>query len=93
MPSRRILTENLQKVKRAKRVQRVEYYEDDQDSDSDEMVLNVESEGTQKTTPFYMEKWINGFQFKTMIDTGSYVTMFAVDEIKSIMRKKDLQVR
>ena len=56
------------------------YYEGDEDSDSDEMVLNVEGEGTQKTTPYYLEGWINGFRFKTMIDTGSPVTIFAVDE-------------
>ena len=37
--------------------------------------------------------WINGFRFKTMIDTGSPVTIFAVDDIKKIMRRKDLQVR
>ena len=57
------------------------------------MVLNVESEGNQKTTPYYMEGWINVFRFKTMIDMGSPVTIFAVDEKKKIMRKKDLQVR
>ena len=33
-----------------------------------------------------------GFRFKTMIDTGSPVVIFAVVEIKSIMRRKDLQV-
>ena len=76
----------------AKRVQRVEY-EEDEDSDSDDLVLNIESEGTQKTTPYYMEGWINGFHFKMMIDTGSHVTIFAVDEIKKIMRRKDRQVR
>ena len=81
------------KMQNAKRVQILVYYGDDQDSDSDEIVLNVESEGTQKTTPYYMERWINGFRFKTMIDTGSPVTIFAVDEIKSIMRRKDFHVR
>ena len=40
-----------------------------------------------------MEGWINGFRFKTMIDTGSPVTIFAVDEIKRIMRRADLQMR
>ena len=70
----------------------MEYYEDDQDSESDEMVLNVENEGTQKTTPYYMERGINGFRFKTMMDAGSLVTIFAVDEIKSIMRRDDLQI-
>ena len=81
------------KFNNARRVQRVDYYEEDQDSDSDEMVLNVETEGTNKSEPYYMEGWINGFRFKTMIDTGSPVTIFAVDEIKRIMRRADLQVR
>ena len=80
------------KYQNAKKVQRVEY-EEDQDSDSDALVLNVESEETQKTTPYYMEGWINGLHFKTMIDTDSPVTFFSVDEIKKIMRRKDLQVR
>ena len=35
-------------MSKTKRVQRVDYYKENQDSDSDEMVLNVESEGTQK---------------------------------------------
>ena len=65
----------------AKRVQRVDDYED-QDSYSDEMVLSVESEGTQKTMPYYMDGWIIGFRFKTMIDTGSHVMIIAVDEKK-----------
>ena len=81
------------KFNNARRVQRVDYYEKDQDSDSDEMLLNVETEGTNKSEPYYMEGWIIGFRFKTMIDTGSPVTIFAVDEIKRIMRRADLQVR
>ena len=71
----------------------MDYYEEAQDSDSDEMVLNVESEGTNNIEPYYMEGWINGFRFKTMIDTGSPVTIFAINEIKRIMRRADLQVR
>ena len=49
------------------------------------MVLNVEVEGTHKTKLFYMEGWVNGFRFETMIDTGSPVTIFAVDETQKIM--------
>ena len=71
----------------------MEYYEEDQDSDSDESVLNVESEETQKTTPNYTEGWINGFRFKTMIDMSSPVTIFAGDEMKRFMRKEELHVR
>ena len=46
------------------------------------MGFNVEAEGTQKTEPYYMEGWINGFRFKTRIDMGSALIIFAVDEIK-----------
>ena len=81
------------KSQNTKRVQKVDYYAEDQDSDSDELVFNVKSEGTQKTTPYYMEGWINGFRFKTMIDTGSPVGIFAVDEINKIRRRKGLQVK
>ena len=33
------------------------------------------------------------FMFKTMIDTGSPVTTSALDEIKKIIKRKELQVR
>ena len=32
------------------------------------------------------------FRFETMIETGSPVTIFTMDEIKKITRRKDLQV-
>ena len=57
------------------------------------MVLNVESEAKQKTALYYLEGWIKSVQLKTMIDTSSPVTIFAVYEIKRIMGRKDLQVR
>ena len=47
----------------------------------------------KKTVPHYMEGWINGFRFKTMIDMGSPVPIFAVDETKKIFRRKDVQGR
>ena len=81
------------KFQNAKRVQRVDYYEEDQDSDSDEMVLNIQSERTNNSEPYYLEGWINGFRLKTMIDTGSPVTIFAIDEIKTSMHRADLQER
>ena len=40
-----------------------------------------------------MEGFINGNRFRTMIDSGSPVTIFALDEIKQIMQRKKLQVR
>ena len=47
---------------------------DDEDEDY-YMVLNVEGGGNE-AKPFYMEGFINGNRFKTMIDTGSPVTIF-----------------
>ena len=44
-------------------------------------------------TTYYMERWIIGFRFKTMIYMGSLVTIFAVDKIYKIMRWKHLRVR
>ena len=74
------------------RVQLVDQEESDNEDEDDYMVLNVEgSENDSK--PFYMEGFINGNRFKTMIDTGSPVTIFGLDEIKSIMKRKELPVR
>ena len=56
------------------------------------MVLNVEG-SENDSNPFYMEGFINGNRFKTMIDPGSPVTIFGLDEIKSIMKRKELPVR
>ena len=78
------------------RVQFVDQEEiDDEDEDEDKdvyMVLNVEG-GRNEAKPFYMEGFINGNRFKTMIDTGYPVTIFALDEIKTIMKKEKLPVR
>ena len=40
-----------------------------------------------------MEGFINGNRFKAMIDTGSPVTIFALDDIKTIMKRDNLPVR
>ena len=55
------------------------------------MVLNVERD--ENTKPYYMEGFINGNRFKTMIDSGSPVTIFALDEMKQIMKRETLPVR
>ena len=60
--------------------------------DEDYIVLNVEG-GNNETKPYYMEGFINGNRFKTMIDTGSPVTIFALDETKRIMKREKLPVR
>ena len=54
------------------------------------MVLNVE--GDENTKPYYMEGFINGNKFKTMIDSGTPVTIFALDEIKQIMKREAFTV-
>ena len=40
-----------------------------------------------------MEGFINGNRFKVMIDAGSPVTIFALDEVKRITKRDKLQVR
>ena len=39
-----------------------------------------------------MEGFINGNKFKAMIDTGSPVTIFELDEIKQMITREQLQV-
>ena len=74
-----------------KRVQLVDQEEEDED-DENYMVLNVEGD-EENVKPYYMEGFINGNRFKAMIDSGSPVTIFALDELKSIMKRDKLQVR
>ena len=68
----------------------------DQEKNDDEdeiyMVLIVEG-NDNNTKPYYMEGFINGNRFNTMIDTGSPVTIYALDEIKKIMKRENLPVR
>ena len=76
----------------AKRVQMVD--QDESDTYENTMVLKIDDETEKESAkPFYMEGFINRQPFKTMIDTGSPVTIFAVDEIKKIMKRDQLQVR
>ena len=75
----------------AKRVQFVDQDETDEEGEN-YMVLNVEG-NVDKAEPFYMEGFINGNRFKAMIDTGSPATIFALDDIKTIMKRDNLPVR
>ena len=75
-----------------RRLQLVDQDDFDEDDDETYMVLNVEG-GNNDAKPFYMEGFINRNRFKTMIDTGSPVTIFALDEIKQIMKREKLPVR
>ena len=56
------------------------------------MMLNVEA-NESNAKPYHMEGFINGNRIKTMIDTGSPVTNYAIDEIKKTMKRKNLPVR
>ena len=56
------------------------------------MVLKVEG-NENSAKPYYMEGFINGNRFKTMIDTRSPVTIYALGEIKKIMKRENLPVR
>ena len=51
------------------------------------MVLKVEANKDQ-TKPYYTEGFINGNRFKAMIDTGSPLTIFALDEVTRRERLK-----
>ena len=74
-----------------KRVQLVDQEDEDED-DENYMVLDVEGD-EENVKPYYMEGFINGNRFKAMIDSGSPVTIFALDELKSIMKPDKLQAR
>ena len=64
-----------------RRVQLVYQEELADEEDDDYMLLNVEG-GNNEIKPYHMEGFINGNRFRTMIDAGSPVTIFALDEIK-----------
>ena len=74
-----------------RRVQLVDQDDEDED-DGNYTVLNVEGE-EENSKPYFMEGFINGNRFKAMIDSGSPVTIFAIDELKRIMKRETLQVR
>ena len=67
-----------------KRVQLVDHDESD-DDDENYIVLNVEGED-ENSKPFYMKSFINGNRFRAVIDSGSSVFSFALDEQNSIMK-------
>ena len=71
-----------------KRVQRVDPDESGDDDEGDYMVLKVDSV-KDNSKPFYMEGFINGNKFKAMIDTGSPVTIFELNETKQIKKAKN----
>ena len=58
-----------------RRVNYIEEYEDEGESEEDgeQLVLRVDGEGSK---PFYMEGMLCGNYFKAIIDTGSPVSIF-----------------
>ena len=70
---------------------RVQLVDQEDEDDGNIMVLNVE--GDENTKPYYMEGFINGNKFKTVIESGSPVTIFALDEVKQIMKRETFPVR
>ena len=74
----------------SKRVQLVD--QEEEESDDDYTVLKIEGEN-ENTKPYFMEGFINGNRFEAMVDSGSPVTIFALDELKKIMKRDKLQVR
>ena len=90
-PEKKILTINGTSRGFRKRVQLVDQEEFGDEEDDDYMVLNVEG-GNNEAKPYYMKGVIYGNPFKTMIDRGSPVTIFALDEIKRIMKREKLPI-
>ena len=67
---------------------RVQLVDQKEDEDYESiMVLNVERNEDLKS--YYMEGLMNGNKFRTMIDSGSPITIFALDEIKQIMKREN----
>ena len=59
-------------------------------ADDEKVVLTIEGDTSGQ---FTMKGKINGNPFQTMVDSGSPVTIFAIDEIKQIMKRKTLFIR
>ena len=74
----------------AQSIQRLDEWEDSSSGsivEEDRIVLTIEGE---ENGQFSMSGKINGNPFKTMVDSGSPVTLFEIEEIKRIMKRKTL---
>ena len=65
-----------------KRVQLVHQEEEEENY----TVLNLEG-GDENAKPYHMEGFLNGNKFKAMMNSGSPVTIFALDELKQVMKR------
>ena len=73
-----------------RRVQLVD--QDDEEDDTDYAVLKIDGDD-ENNKPYFMEGFINGNRFKAIIDSASPVTFFALDELKKVLKRENLQVR
>ena len=58
--------------------------------DEDNIVLTIEGD---ENGHFTMKGKINGIQFKAMVDSSSTVTIFEIDDIKEITKRRDIFIR
>ena len=71
------------KINKRKGPRRINYMSEDEDElEDDEMVLQVDGEGTN---PFTIEGLLCGISFKAIIDAGSPVSIFPIDELQRIV--------
>ena len=54
-------------------------------ADEGKVVITIEGD---QNGHFTMKRKINGNDFHTMVDSGSPVTIFEIDELKKIMKRK-----
>ena len=77
----------------AQSIQRIDEWEDSRSGsmiEEDKIVLKIER---GENGQFFMSVKINGNQFKTMVDSGSPVTIFEIEELKRIMKRRTLFIR
>ena len=79
-------------TRQVRRVNMIEEEGEDTSEEDGQVVLHIQGEeDTEK--PYMMEGTIAGRPFKTMIDSGSPVTIFGVDELKRLLDVQTLFVR
>ena len=77
----------------SQRIQRIDEWEESSSGsaiEGDKIVLKIDGD---ENGQFSMSGKINGNPFKTMVDSGSPVTIFEIEEIKRIMKRKTLFIR
>ena len=74
-----------------KEIKRINYVSEDEEKlDDDEMVLQVNGEGTNA---FIIEGLLCGNNFKAIIDTGSPVSISPINKLQRIVGKRRVVVR